>query len=153
MADLKPPHILGDERATMLTLFQYQRESFVRKVTGVSDDDARREFVGSGTSLLWLAQHMSQAEKINFLVRFAGQDVDVALRGDTIADAIVEYLATWERVDAVIAASSLDDMCRNNDRPGDVGLRWMLAHMLEETARHAGHADIIRELIDGNTGR
>src|SRR4029079_7727934 len=111
------------------------------------------EFVGSGTTLLWLTQHMSQAEKINFLLRFAGEDVDVALRGDTLADALAEYYATQERVDSVIARSSLDDMCRNNDRPPDVGLRWILAHMLEETARHAGHADIIRELIDGDTGR
>jgi hypothetical protein len=153
MADLKPPHILGDERATMLALLQFQRDSFVRKVSGVSESDAQREFVGSGTTLLWLTQHMSQAEKINFLLRFAGEDVDVALRGDTLADAIAEYYATQERVDSVIARSSLDDMCRNNDRPPDVGLRWILAHMLEETARHAGHADIIRELIDGDTGR
>jgi hypothetical protein len=152
VADLKPPRLIGDDRATLQLLLQYQRESFVRKVSGVSDDNACRVLVTSGTSLLWLTQHLAHAEKLWFLVRFAGVEPDMTPR-ETLPDAIDEYRTTWTRVDAVIARASLDDVCRNIDIEPNVSLRWVLAHMLEETARHAGHADIIRELIDGSTGR
>ena len=152
MPDLKPPRLVGDDKATLQLLLQYQRDSFVRKVTEVSDDDAERVLVRSGTTLLWLTQHLAHAEKLWFLVRFAGTDVDSTPR-NTLPDAITEYRATWERTDEVIAASGLDVLCRNIDVEPNVSLRWVLAHMLEETARHAGHADILRELIDGSTGR
>jgi len=64
------------------------------------------------------------------------------------------YRATWARVDAiVVAAPSLDELCRDVGAESPVNLRWVLMHLLEETARHAGHADVLRELIDGRTGR
>lgn len=72
MADQKPPRLSGDERATLTSLLQYQRASFVRKCSGVSDDRAAETPVGSGTSLLWLANHMADAEARWVLVRFAG---------------------------------------------------------------------------------
>jgi hypothetical protein len=72
---------------------------------------------------------------------------------DTVTAAVDGYRATWIRVDAVVAAASLDAECRNVGDEGPVNLRWVLMHLLEETARHAGHADILRELIDGVTGR
>jgi hypothetical protein len=150
--DLKPPRLIGDDGATLQLLLQYQRDSFVRKVTGVSDDDACRALVASGTSLLWLTQHLAHAEKLWFLMRFADEAAVLTPR-ETLREAIDEYRTTWARVDAVIARSSLDDLCRNIDVEPNVSLRWVLAHMLEETARHAGHADILRELIDGETGR
>jgi hypothetical protein len=53
----------------------------------------------------------------------------------------------------ILDASDLDELCRRSDAPEPVNLRWVLMHLLEETARHAGHADILRELIDGHTGR
>lgn len=53
----------------------------------------------------------------------------------------------------ILDASDLDELCRRSDAPEPVNLRWVLMHLLEETARHAGHADILRELIDGETGR
>jgi hypothetical protein len=57
-------------------------------------------------------------------------------------------------VDQVVAdTASLDELCRNMGEDAPVNLRWVLMHLLEETARHAGHADVIRELIDGQTGR
>jgi hypothetical protein len=71
-----------------------------------------------------------------------------------VASAVAAYRATWERVDAVIAAApSLDVTCADVGVELPVNLRWVVAHLLEETARHAGHADILRELIDGVTGR
>lgn len=71
----------------------------------------------------------------------------------TTLDAAIQFCrATWGRVDGVaFKAVGLDELCRQPDGP-PVNLRWVLAH-LEETARHAGHADILGELIDGRTGR
>lgn len=158
MADRKPPRLLGgSERDTLTALLRHQRESFVRAVTGVGDDDARRSPVVSGTSLLWLTKHLARAETLWIEVRFAGRAVeltdDAVHEGDTLAAAIDAYVATWATVDATIAAADLDEVCRDTGDESPVDLRWVLAHLLEETARHAGHADILRELIDGETGR
>jgi hypothetical protein len=60
----------------------------------------------------------------------------------------------WSEVDAVVEqAPTLDQECPTFDEGPVVNLRWVLAHLLEETARHAGHADILREIVDGSTGR
>ena len=150
MVDQKPPRLTGDERATVLALLGYQRASLVRKLEGVDDEAAARRQVRSDTTLLWLANHMAHAERLWVLVRFAGRDA--ACLGHpktTIAAAVVDYRAAWLEVDAAIACADLGTPCR----AADVTLRWVLMHLLEETARHAGHADILRELIDGTTGR
>lgn len=155
MPDQKPPRLAADERTTLQALLQYQRVSLVRKVTGVDETSARRPLVGSGTTLLWLMKHMTRAETTWVLSRFAGENVDVpedtVYDDDTLVDAVDAYRETWVPVDAVVGASRLDDRCRGADAA--VNLRWVLMHLLEETARHAGHADILRELIDGYTGR
>jgi uncharacterized damage-inducible protein DinB len=160
MADQKPPRLASGEAETLHALLQYQRESLVRKVTGLDDTSARWSPVGTGTSLLWLIAHMTDAEARWVLHRFAGQDWlpsadDPADPADgTLAAAVAGYRQGWEQVDAVaFAAASLDELCRRPDIGQPVSLRWVLMHLLEETARHAGHADIIRELIDGSTGR
>ncbi len=157
MVDRKPPRLDVDERATLCGLLQYQRESFVRKVDGVSEAAARQQFVGSGTSLLWLTKHMAGAELTWVVRRFAGEEFDDVNEAvgpnDTVAAALDTYRATWPRIDAIVAAASLDDLCRATGDDVPTNLRWVLAHLLEETARHAGHADILRELIDGVIGR
>jgi hypothetical protein len=148
----------GDERETILALLQYQRDSFVKKVSGVSEDAARQSRVASGTSLLWLTKHMARAESLWLLHRFAGQDAaledDQVGPGDTMQTAITAYLQTWVRTDAVVAAApDLSELCRDVGAEDPVNLRWVLIHLLEETARHAGHADVLREMVDGETGR
>ena len=157
MTDEKPPRLRGGERETLLALLQYQRDSLVRKIAGISEDDARSAFVPSGTTLLWLMKHMARAEELWVVHRFAGRDPvivdDTVGAGDTVVGCIDIYSATWARVDAVVSAASLDDACRNVGDESMVNLRWVLMHLLEETARHAGHADILRELVDGATGR
>jgi hypothetical protein len=140
------------------TLLQYQRDSLVRKVDGVDEAPARLPLVDSGTTLLWLMKHMARAELMWVVHRFAGDDDsvpdDTVQPDDTVASAIETYRVTWARVDAIVAAApSLDESCRRVSDEGAFNLRWMLLHLLEETARHAGHADILRELIDGQTGR
>jgi Protein of unknown function (DUF664) len=156
MPDRKPPRLDGDERHTVLALWQFQRESFVRKLSGVDEADARRALVASGTTLLWLAQHMARAETLWVVERFAGESAEVAGEDqpdDTLAAATARYSANWTRIDEVVRRADLDDVCRNVGDESPVNLRWVLMHLLEETARHAGHADILRELIDGATGR
>jgi hypothetical protein len=139
-------------------LLQFQRESLVRKVIGVGEADARRSPVDSGTTLLWLLRHLARAERLWILRRFAGEEAPLPEEAvgpdDTVTSTIALYQGTWSLVDAVVSASaSLDETCRAPEDAAPINLRWVLLHLLEETARHAGHADIIRELLDGQTGR
>ena len=156
--DQKPPRLAAGEAETLHALLQFQRESLVRKVADLDDAAARQSPVGSGTSLLWLIKHMARVEITWVLHRFAGHDVAIPVGepepGDTLAAAASSYRQAWHRVDAVaFAGASLDELCRLPEADPPVSLRWVLMHLLEETARHAGHADILRELIDGRTGR
>ncbi len=157
MVDLKPPRLVAGERETLMTLLQYQRESLVRKVSGVDEAAARRQYVASGTNLLWLIKHVAHAETIWVVQRFAGEpagpDHSPVNPDDTLAAAIDAYRQTWARVDLIVSTASLEDTCRGMGDDAPVNLRWVLMHLLEETARHAGHADILRELIDGSVGR
>jgi len=158
MPDLKPPRLVAGERETLLKLIQYQRDSFVRKMTGVDETRARQASVPSGTTLLWLTKHMAHSESLWVIRRFAGLDFDLPEESlnpeDTIDSALATYKEVWTQVNAVIAAApSLDEVCRDVGDEAPVNLRWVLMHLLEETARHAGHADILRESIDGTTGR
>ena len=92
----------------MLALLQYQRESVVRKVTGISEASARRQFVRTGTTLLWIVKHLSHAEILWLDVRFAGSDVenpsDVVTGDDSIGAAIEAYRSTWARTDTIVAS-------------------------------------------------
>jgi len=143
--------------ATLLALLQYQRESLVKNVEGVSAARAAWSPVPSGTNLLWLIIHAADAEQTWIVRRFAGMATDVGEEPplpDPLDHAVARYRATWTTVDALVAgADGLDDRCEGDETDPPVTLRWVLVHLLEETARHAGHADIIRELIDGTVGR
>jgi len=155
--DRKPPRLCGNERDTLLALLTYQRESLIGKLEGLSDDAARGSIVASGTSLLWLVTHLTRAQAVWVLVRFAGmtddENVTTTDDGDTVDSAIRAYRLMSARVDEVIMASDLDALTVDSGDETPVSLRWIVAHLLEETARHAGHADILREVIDGATGR
>ena len=157
VTDHKPPRAVG-EREILRAAWQFQRDSLVRKVDGRVGGRRRRALVDSGTTLLWLMQHACFAERIWVRIRFAGEDA--LTEGDvvpsaTLAEAIATYEAEWSLIDAH----------RRRPRPGrrrcpipsggeiPVTLRWIVVHLIEELARHAGHADILRELIDGDTGR
>jgi uncharacterized damage-inducible protein DinB len=157
MADQKPPRLIGAELPTLQLLMQYQRDSVVRKLDGLDETAARRELVASDTTLLWLIKHLTRAEHVWLVHRFAGEDElldDTVLPHDTIEGVLADYRAMWARVDAIVAAApSLDATCGLTGGEEPVTLRWIVMHLLEETARHAGHADILRELIDGETGR
>lgn len=154
MADVKPPRSAGDAVAIVRGLLDYQRKSFVRKLDGVDEAEAARPVVPSGTTLLWLANHMGDAEVTWVLRRFAGQAHTVAEHAPTIATAVQRYQAIWAEVDEVLDRNvDFDQLCPPFDDQPRVSLRWIVTHLLQETARHAGHADILRELIDGHSGR
>lgn len=157
MPDRKPPRLVGDERGTLHALLQYHRESLVRKVEGVNEDDARRHLVNSDTTLHWLLKHTAGAAARWVLATFAGETEPIPEDGmrsdDTVASAVQRCRDIWARVDAVVATSDLEATCRSLSDDDTVNLRWIVTHLLEETARQAGHADILRELIDGQTGR
>jgi uncharacterized protein DUF664 len=99
-----------------------------------------------------------------FQICFAGEDVthvstdddlDADFRiepGETVEGIIDLYRGEIERSREITKAAGLDEIAKKSSRRGHASLRWILVHMIEETARHAGHADIIREAIDGATG-
>ena len=98
---------------------------------------------------------MADAERTWLLHRFRSADPsDDPPHESTIAGACDRYRATWALADdAIMSAPDLDATVPPFDDGPVVSLRWILAHLLEETARHAGHADILRELLDGTIGR
>ncbi|WUI02467.1 DinB family protein [Spirillospora sp. NBC_00431] len=159
--DVRPPSLNADERTTLLTFLGYLRESVTAKAYGVPDEAARAPGVPSGTSLLGLVKHLARTELNWFAWAYEGADMprldddEPPLDTETAEDIIAAYRAAAERSDAIVAA------CPDLDRPGARSLRetpppsmrWLLVHMIEETARHAGHADIIRERLDGSVGR
>ncbi|MEV0647814.1 DinB family protein [Phytomonospora sp. NPDC050363] len=156
--DLRPPSLNADETTTLRVYLDYLREAVMAKVDGVCDTDARTPGVGSGTSLAWLLSHLTAVEHNWFVWSYEGTGElmdDDALAEGTIAELLDGYRAAVDRANKVIHAHP------DLDRPGErslretppPSLRWTLVHMIEETARHAGHADILREQLDGAVGR
>ena len=141
-----------DERVLLDTFLDSYRAALVRKVEGVSDEDAARPGVASGTSLLWLVQHMVLVEQNWFVRVLHGTDLERQwpTADEPVADAVARYQAACEHSRELAAGVGLDAIAANPERP--FTLRWILLHMIEETARHAGHADILREQLDGVTG-
>jgi uncharacterized damage-inducible protein DinB len=134
----------------------------VAKLDGLNDEQARRVLVPSGTTLLGLVKHLAVVELGWFRWSFVGEDFDVGPGGqdvtpdDTIPSVIEMYREAVRGSQEVTATvPDLDQKAARSRRPGHdtQSMRWILVHMIEETARHAGHADILREQIDGAIGR
>ena len=159
MPDRKAPYIFADEKQTLRDFIDYLRESIIIKASGLSDEDARRKLVPSDTTLLWLVQHMVVVEMSWFQYVFAGLDVDLPKDGSEVGDTVESAVTSYR--DAIARSNEIIDACDDLEQraarvgraPEPVSMRWILVHMVEETARHAGHADILREQIDGETGR
>jgi hypothetical protein len=165
MTRVNPPYA-ADEREMLIAFLDFQRESMVLKMEGLSEEQARWKASDSSNSLIELVQHLSWVESWWFRVCFAGQadaylwpdddpDADFKVPDDrTIEDAIAFYRSEWGIANDIIrSAESLDlPAVYTRREDGIPTLRWIINHMIEETARHAGHADITRELIDGSTG-
>jgi uncharacterized damage-inducible protein DinB len=112
-----------------------------------------------GVSLLGLVKHLTAAEHGWFLETYAGQPAGpvpaeaefLVASTERVDELVASYLDACDRARAVVAAGSLDDVVRT-EWGQSINLWAILVHMIEETARHNGHADIIREAIDGVTG-
>jgi hypothetical protein len=155
------PFIDDSEMDTALAFLSFSRSCVLKKLDGLDEEQLRRRLVVSDTTLLGLVQHLTGAERYWFGYTVAGDSryADVGM-GMTVAEdepaeqTIAGYRAAIADSDVHIrAAGDLDVRTARpvNEEPRT--LRWVLAHMTGETTRHAGHADILRELVDGVTGR
>ncbi|MGB8860918.1 MAG: DinB family protein [Ilumatobacteraceae bacterium] len=166
MIDRRLPSRTAGERDMLRGWLDFHRATFARKLQGLSPAQlALRSAEPSEMSLLGLLQHHAEGERYMFGCVFRAE-ADVPYFGDvdfgdlTGADDVVVATswATWhqacERSRAIEAAAALDDMSAAagpwEDEP--VSLRWLMVHVIEEYARHNGHADLLRERIDGNSG-
>ena len=158
------PPMRADEHTALSARLDYHRATLLMKLEGLDDEQLRHPMVPSGVSLLGMVKHLTQVEHSWFVIRFAGSDEPKLFSTDEDPDAdfrieahentidIVEgYLRACDRSDEVSAGASLDATFEEPWR-GTTDLRWLLIHMIEETARHNGHVDVMRELLDGVTG-
>lgn len=155
------PRVDTGEFDTALAFLSFARHCVLKKAGGLSDEQLRRVLVGSGTSILGLVQHLAEAERYWFGHHLAGAEwAEDGEYGMTVpadraaADVLGDYGAAVEDSDRAIRA--VGDPAARIAVPVDGNrhtLRWVMAHMTSETARHAGHADILREQLDGVTGR
>jgi hypothetical protein len=134
------------------------RAGVLRKLAGLSETEARGSTVGSGTNVAGLVQHLTFVESVWFGQIVAGEEFARGQRSMQVDPSVTlralraDYRAACAASNEVIAA--VGDADAPVTRTGRVrDLRSVLLAVIEETARHAGHADIIREQIDGRTGR
>ena len=159
----------GPAKEMLLSFLQQNRAVALWKTEGVSDELARQSPFASDLSMIGVISHLAVVETGWFREVFAGHDIDYQaefgydfeadhdaewhLDGtETLADARAMYTAAVEAANAVIEAADLDQMSAQ-ERGGDrFSLRWCIIHMIEETARHAGHLDVLVEHLSGATG-
>jgi uncharacterized damage-inducible protein DinB len=153
------------ERELLNGFLDWYRAVVQNKVRDLSYEDATRTMTPTGLSSLGIVKHLAFVEQSWFKVRFAAEadkvhwdadDSDADFRiepGETIASIIDFYRGAVGDSRRIAAGAPLDDITKSESpHYGHVSLRWILVHMIEETARHAGHLDLMREQIDGKTG-
>ncbi|HEY7044813.1 MAG TPA: DinB family protein [Nocardioidaceae bacterium] len=147
-----------DELEALMAALRSVRSSMLGTLAGLSEKDARRSTVPSGTNLAGLVQHLTFVESTWFEQIVGGgrptrgkrsMDVDPSVSVSSLRS---DYRAACEASDAVILRVG-DPAARVEHNGKARDLRWAVLAVINETARHAGHADIIREQIDGRTGR
>jgi Protein of unknown function (DUF664)/Putative transposase DNA-binding domain len=155
--------LAGPERPMLQAFLDWHRATLLYKCAGLTGAQmAGRTVPPSDLSLLGLVRHMTKVERTWFRQRFAGEPVDDLFGGDKTADferadaarAAADYARLTEEfklADAAVAHASLDDTYTTHDNE-QISLRLIYLHMIEEYARHLGHADLLRERIDGTTG-
>ncbi|WP_030944479.1 DinB family protein [Streptomyces sp. NRRL S-646] len=165
--DRPMPPLNADERTTLESWLDFHRSTLVMKCEGLDDEQAAAASVPpSGFTLTGLVQHMAEVERNWFRRVLAGEQAppiydpeadpdgpdggfDVA-EGALLSDALTTWHAEIARARENCAERALTDTGRFMEQ--DVNLRWIYVHMIEEYARHNGHADLVRERIDGATG-
>ncbi|WP_067833072.1 DinB family protein [Actinomadura kijaniata] len=162
----EPPHT-APERVTLTGFLDWQRATFALKCAGLTAGQLRERAVPpSGLSLLGLARHLAEVERSWFRAVVDGEDIGAIWGGRDAGGGFAEFdvddadpgeaFEVWRAEcdrsrEIVDAAGSLDQVFGYRDRDR-YSLRWILVHMIEEYARHNGHADLLRERLDGATG-
>ena len=164
------PPDTGPELVQLTAFLDYQRETMLLKTEGLTHEQLAQPLAPSSLTLAGLLNHLARVEDVWFRVRFAGLP-EAAWRADAEAPAEPDWdfgtatsvppeelrdryrTACTASREVVAQARDLDQLSARPRRDGPhVDLRWILIHMIEETARHAGHADLLREAIDGTVG-
>ena len=165
MSDAENPRFAAPELETLREVLDAHREKIVKSVSGLSDNDIRRGMVPSGTSLLGIMKHLGYVERFWFQIVFAGLDVPLAYSDEdpkaewriepdeTTDDVVAFYNGETARARELTAGATAETraagtITTTRGPSSQFALRWILLHMIEETAQHNGHADIIRELIE-----
>jgi uncharacterized damage-inducible protein DinB len=150
--------LIGGEREQLEAFLDDNRSELVAALTGLTEEQARRSLVPSLTTLTGLVKHAAFAERVWFQVSLLGRSrqelgipehIDDSFRltaTDSIAAVTDDFHAACAESRSAAAGYGLDELVLHNRR-GPLTLRWVYAHMIEELARHAGHADILREQI------
>ena len=156
----------GGDRELLTALLDYHRQTFAAKCAGVPPERLRERGIPPSTlSLHGLVRHLAGVERWWFRIQLAGEDVPMLFYTDDNPDLDFDFgedadpvadLATWWAECAVsgtvVAARGLDDTGTRRRDGAPISTRFVIAHMLAEYARHNGHADLLRERIDGRTG-
>lgn len=158
----RPPES-GGEREILTGLFDFLRATAVKKVSGLTDEQAfSTPVTSSELTPAGVVKHLTGVERFWFSIDFAGADLPwpwpeddphgcfPLSPGDTLRGIVAEYVSECDRSRSATQDAPLDEMARGEGM--NFNLRYALAHMIEETARHCGHLDILRERIDGSTG-
>ncbi|MGP3985597.1 DinB family protein [Streptomyces sp. 3N207] len=161
----EPLPLVGDERELLTRYIDWYRETLLLKCTGVPPEAlSERTVPPSGMSLHGLLRHLAGVERWWFRIQFAGEELPLlyysdddpdqdfdALDGDP-AEALTVWRAECERSREIVAAAELDATGTHARTGRPFSLRRALIHMIAEYAQHCGHADLMRERIDGATG-
>lgn len=165
MADLKrgQRNESASERELLARFLDFERDTVIWKLAGLTPEQLVTKHTPSGMSLLGLVKHLAYVERNWFQVRFLGRDLPIPWRnGDRFSDFRIEPDETPESVlefyvreisesrRIYAETDSLDTLARDGQPKRT--MRWIMVHMIEETARHCGHADFMREFTDGQTG-
>ncbi len=156
--DTGPPQTGPGEKDVLLGFLDYLRDAIADKAADAPEPQVRTGGVPSGTNVLGLVKHLAFVERFYFLAEQV-DDWPATMRPtpeETVEVVLADYRDAVERANEVISAWT--DLTLPAPRPprrrgSGPSMRWVLVHMIEETGRHAGHADILREQIDGATGR
>ena len=159
----------GGEKQLLHAHLRLNRDVLLWKLDGLSEADQRRPMTPTGTNLLGLVKHMTGVECAYLCTAFGRErptlaweaDEDAALGEwsdmyatpeETAEGIVADYRAAWAASDRTIDELALEIEGRHPALGITVSLRWMLLNVLQDTLRHAGHADIVREMIDGAAG-
>ncbi|MFE9423802.1 DinB family protein [Kitasatospora sp. NPDC006697] len=160
-----PPYS-GGEAEQLAAFLDYHRKTLLLKCAGLTPEQLRtRSVPPSGLSLLGLVRHLAEVEQYWYQVVLLGedrpplyfteedQDLDInGVAGADPAEAFAVLRRQVELAEQAVAGLPLETVGRKQRRGEDVTLRWIQNHMIEEYARHNGHADLLREALDGVTG-